>query len=90
MSKEKAGRNRTIDTSIREGKEYLDRCISIKEKQSDLQRVLNKTIYGDTFKIQPLLPPASVDLIIVDPPYNLTKTYSTSIFAKKRSDEYEK
>ena len=63
----KAGRNKTIDLSVEEGKSYLDRCISI-SKPTDLQSVINKTILGDTFSILPLLPTKFVDLLIADPP----------------------
>lgn len=69
----KAGRNKTIDLSVEEGKSYLDRCISI-SKPTDLQSVINKTILGDTFSILPLLPTKFVDLLIADPPTTSTKT----------------
>ena len=61
----KAGRNKTIDLSVEEGKSYLDRCISI-SKPTDLQSVINKTILGDTFSILPLLPTKFVDLLIAN------------------------
>ena len=81
----KAGRNKTIDLSVEEGKSYLDRCISI-SKPTDLQSVINKTILGDTFSILPLLPTKFVDLLIADPPYNLDKNFNGKKF-KKTSDE---
>ena len=43
----KGGRNKTIDTPLSEGRIYLDRCISVAEKQSDLSRILDKTIIGN-------------------------------------------
>lgn len=89
MSKVKSDRNKTIDMSIEEGKEFISRCISINEKQTDICKVINKTIHGDTFKVLPLLPEKSVDLMIVDPPYNLTKTFGTSTFMKKEANSYE-
>ena len=81
----KAGRNKTIDLSVEEGKSYLDRCISI-SKPTDLQSVINKTILGDTFSILPLLPTKFVDLLIADPPYNLDKNFNGKKF-KNTSDE---
>ena len=89
MPKEKAPRNRTIDTPVEEGKEYLARCITIKEPIPDISTVLDKTVIGDTFSICPLLPHNSVDLIIADPPYNLTKSFNGSKFAKKTTGDYE-
>ena len=87
MSKKKSPRNKTIDISVEEGRHYLERCISL-EKPVSIEEVKNKTIWGDTFKVIPLLPPKSVDLVIVDPPYNLTKQYHGRTFQKKKSDEY--
>jgi site-specific DNA-methyltransferase (adenine-specific) len=86
----KSPRNKTIDTSVENGIEFLNKCVNIKEKQKDLSNVLNKTINGDAFNICRLLPEKSVDLIIVDPPYNITKSFNSSTFTKKKSDEYEK
>jgi len=55
-----------------------------------LRDCLNKTIYGNTLSVLPLLPKASVDLLVVDPPYNLYKTFGDSTFKKKSDIEYEK
>lgn len=84
----KAGRNKTIDLSVEEGKSYLDRCISI-SKPADLQSVINKTILGDTFSILPLLPTKFVDLLIADPPYNLDKNFNGKKFKKTSDEMYE-
>lgn len=84
----KAGRNKTIDLSVEEGKSYLDRCISI-SKPTDLQSVINKTILGDTFSILPLLPIKFVDLLIADPPYNLDKNFNGQKFKKTSDEMYE-
>lgn len=81
----KAARNKTIDLSVAEGAEYLARCVSV-TKSAALDTVLDKTILGNTFDVLPLLPPESVDLLIVDPPYNLDKDFHGSTF-KKTSDE---
>lgn len=85
----KAGRNKTIDTPLSEGKAYLDCCITVTQKQQDLEDIINKTILGDMLCVCPLLPPESVDLIIADPPYNLTKSFDKTKFNKKTVDEYE-
>lgn len=81
----KAARNKTIDITVEEGREYLDRCIHVTGPAS-LDAVLDKTIVGDTFAVLPLLPRESVDLLIVDPPYNLDKNFHGNPF-KKTSDE---
>ena len=90
MPGEKAPRNRTIDTPVSKGAEYLARCIRIDQPVSDIRTVMDKTVLGDTFAVCPQLPEESVDLIIADPPYNLTKTFSSSTFSKRKTAEYEK
>ncbi len=85
----KAARNKTIDTTLSEGKMYLERCISITEKQNDLSNVINKTILGNTPDVCSLLPEKSMDLIIADPPYNLTKSFNGTTFSKKKEADYE-
>lgn len=84
----KADRNKTIDMTVEEGREYLERCISISEKKT-LDEVLDKTILGDTFETLKLLPENSIDLLIVDPPYNLAKDFNGNKFKKTSDDVYE-
>lgn len=84
----KASRNKTIDISIEEGKQYLDRCISICEP-AGVDSILNKTIIGDCLEVIPLLPDSFIDLLIVDPPYNLDKDFHGKKFKKTSDDAYE-
>ena len=84
----KAGRNKTIDISIEEGRCYLNRCIHISEPCS-LDIITDKTIVGDTFATLHLLPEGFVDLLIVDPPYNLDKDFHGQKFKKTSDDAYE-
>lgn len=84
----KADRNKTIDITVEEGKEYLERCITVSQK-SETSSILNKTIIGDTFSVLPLLPEKFVDLLIVDPPYNLDKDFNGKKFKKTTDDVYE-
>ncbi len=88
MENVKSSRNKTIDTTVEQGKEYLARCISVSTEQS-VDAVINKTIIGDTFNIMPLLHHKSIDLVIADPPYNLTKAFNGSTFSKKTVAGYE-
>ncbi len=89
MAKIKAGRNKTIDTSIDEGKKYLDRCIAIDKSVDNINSILDKTIIGNSFDVMELLPEKSIDLIIADPPYNLTKSFHGTQFSRKKESEYE-
>lgn len=84
----KAGRNKTIDISVEGGREYLGKCISLTEK-AELTEVLDKTLIGNTLEILKLLPENSVDLLIVDPPYNLDKDFHGNKFKKTSVEVYE-
>ena len=84
MATTKSSRNKTIDTPLSEGQVYLERCIAVTQKQADLNQVLDKTIIGNMLDVCSLLPAQSVDLIIADPPYNLTKSFNGTTFAKKK------
>lgn len=83
----KAKRNKTIDITVEDGKEYLERCIDASKIKS-IQDVMDKTIIGDTFEIASLLPPKSVDLLIADPPYNLDKDFNGNRFKKISDEQY--
>jgi len=48
----------------------------------------NKIVNQDIFDVLGLLPDGFVDLLIVDPPYNLTKTFTSTTFRKKSLAEY--
>ncbi len=84
----KSARNRTIDLSVTDGAQYLERCLSVQTPQT-VDAILNKTICGDTFKVLPLLPEAFVDLLIVDPPYNLAKDFHGNKFRQTTDEAYE-
>lgn len=84
----KAERNKTIDMSMEEGACYLDRCISV-TKTECVEDILDKTVRGDAFEVLPYLPEKFVDLLIVDPPYNLDKDFHGKKFRKTTDEQYE-
>ena len=88
--KEKAARNKTIDFPLEEGKVYLDKCIHVDDIGSTVDSLVNQYIIGNCFNVMDKLPSKFVDLLIVDPPYNLEKDYHGNKFDKKSHDEYEK
>lgn len=83
----KSKRNKTIDFTLEEGQDYLKGALSYSEdlKMEDL---INKNLIGDTFKSLDLIEDGSIDLIIVDPPYNLRKNYHGNLFSKQSMDDY--
>lgn len=53
--------------------------------------IMNRTLNGDLLHLLPYIPDAFADLIIIDPPYNLTKDFNGLKFASRpehRYDEY--
>lgn len=89
MLKEKAPRNKTIDTPISEGKHYVERCITINDPILDISTILDKTVIGDSYSVMRNLPKECIDLIIADPPYNLTKVFNSNTFSKRKTPDYE-
>ena len=88
MPKEKAPRNRTIDTPLSEGAEYLRRCVRL-DTSTGIEAVIDRTIAGDLFDVAPLLPRECADLIIADPPYNLTRNFGGNVFSRRSEEQYE-
>lgn len=84
----KAPRNKTIDIAVEEGRSYLNKCIRVQEA-TNLETILDRTIVGDTFKTLSFLPREFVDLLIVDPPYNIDKDFNGKKFKKTTDDLYE-
>lgn len=89
MLPSKIVRNKTINCPLNECSEFLERCVQLREPQQDLRCLLDKTINGDFWQVRQFLPQHSVDLIIADPPYNLTKSFNGTVFSKKKDNEYE-
>jgi len=50
--------------------------------------VLDKTIHGDVDLVLDYLPEGFVDLVFVDPPYNLDKVFNSTSFKAKKDREY--
>lgn len=86
-SKPRAPRNRTINLTKKEIEQYSKKFIILNKKTS-IDKILNKTINQDLFKVLDYLPEKFVDLLIIDPPYNLRKSFNTTRFTKKSIDEY--
>lgn len=88
MEKKRASRNRTITLTKDEVSYYYDKCLLIDEAQVDILSVMNNVIAGDTFQVASKLPSGFVDLLVVDPPYNLTKSFGNSSFRQMSDDDY--
>lgn len=82
----KKGGNKTIATSLADGRHYLERCLPKEDLESDPTSGFGRTILGDMLEICPLLPERCADLMIADPAYNLRKTFAGTTFARKKAD----
>lgn len=84
----KSERNKTIDIPLEQGQEYLSRCLSLSAPVSP-EDITDKTILGDTLETAAFLPRGIADLIIADPPYNLSKDFHGNRFRVGSADRYE-
>ncbi len=87
-NKKKAPRNKTI-VLTKEDKLRLHSNIINLSKPAVLNEVLFKTINNDIFDVIDFLPENSVDLLVTDPPYNLTKKFNLKTFKASDIDEYQ-
>jgi site-specific DNA-methyltransferase (adenine-specific) len=86
--KKRAPRNRTITLTPEEMSLYQSKLFHLNAPVS-VERILNSTICQDLFDILDYLPHQFVDLLFIDPPYNLTKTFNQQNFTKMTLGEYE-
>jgi len=84
----RAPRNRTITLDDSEISRLREKLIKI-EKPVSVLDIENKTINQDTFQVLDFLPNNFVDLVFVDPPYNLNKTFNLTTFKAMESEKYE-
>lgn len=85
----KAPRNKTIRLTKAETRRLAAKAVKLKKKAA-LEEIVNHIIWQDAFKALDFLPDACVDLMIVDPPYNLTKNFGGSVFKEMKDDQYRK
>lgn len=84
----RAPRNRTLVLSASEEAFYRQRLLHLKSKVAP-RDVEDKTINQDLFEALDYLPDSFVDLLFVDPPYNLTKNFNSNVFKERSTEEYE-
>lgn len=84
----KAPRNKTLTITATEKKQLKKRLLHLKSKAT-LSTIINKTIQQDMLQALDYLPDAFVDLLFVDPPYNLSKKFNKTTFREMESEAYE-
>jgi len=86
--KERAPRNRTMTLSETEKSYYQEQLIRL-TGPSSVEAILNKTICQSLFDILDYLPAGWVDLLFIDPPYNLPKSFNGRSFKQMSLAGYE-
>lgn len=86
--KPRAPRNRTLALSASE-QAALSRQLLRSPLPAGVAALTDRIVCGDFIELLPQLPKVFVDLLILDPPYNLTKRFGTESFRERALAEYE-
>lgn len=85
--KTRAPRNRTLTCTHDELSVLAAELLRLSEP-TNAELLINRIINQDITEAIPFLPTAFVDLLILDPPYNLTKNYNGHVFRSQEADQY--
>ena len=86
--KERAGNNRTLTLSSEEIVPLREKLLK-KEYITEKTCILNKTLNGDILTMLHYVPDEFADLIIIDPPYNLSKNFNGMQFNARSDASYD-
>lgn len=86
--KQRAPRNRTLTLSERERAGLCKRLLR-PPLPASVRELTDQVVCGDSVALLPQLPKAFVDLLILDPPYNLNKQFGSESFREMSGAEYE-
>jgi site-specific DNA-methyltransferase (adenine-specific) len=84
----RAPRNRTLTISPTEASALLSETLTLTRPIS-AESLDGKVIHQDIFESVEHLPDMFIDLLVIDPPYNLTKKFAENKFSKTSSTNYE-
>jgi site-specific DNA-methyltransferase (adenine-specific) len=87
MAKKSAPMNRSIVLSPQEENNYKSRLIKL-DGRTKKSIFINKTINQDLFEILDFFPSKFIDLLFIDPPYNLSKKFNKLYFKETTADKY--
>jgi site-specific DNA-methyltransferase (adenine-specific) len=86
-NKTRAPRNRTITLTEAEVHQFSQRLLRLTTSPTKADLAL-RTIQQDLFEVIDCLPSSFVDLLFLDPPYNLTKTFNSTSFRASSTSAY--
>jgi site-specific DNA-methyltransferase (adenine-specific) len=84
--KKRAPMNRTLALTDADRSRLQSRLLNLPTEGFDI--FPTGTLHGDSIALAPKLPIASVDLLILDPPYNLSKDFNGYRFTKRTVADY--
>ena len=85
--KERAPRNRTLNCSDEELAALAPALLQLSQPVT-ASSLENAVVHQDAFDAMRHLPQGFVDLLILDPPYNLSKDFNGHLFKAKEKHEY--
>jgi site-specific DNA-methyltransferase (adenine-specific) len=86
--KPRAPKNRTLTLTAAERDGYQQRLVKL-DRPATLAQIIHKTLNQSLAEALPHFPSASVDLLILDPPYNRSKRYNQRTFSQLTAREYQ-
>ena len=87
LSKQRSPRNRTMIITKDDRTRLLPGLIT-ELPPRPLNSLITGTIHGDYQEWVKILPPGQVDLLFLDPPYNLDKSFNGNKFSRQNINEY--
>lgn len=85
--KQRASRNRTLTCTVEELQKLSQKLLTV-QHHVRIEDIEGRIINNDLFEVAPKLPGKFVDLLVLDPPYNLSKNYNGHLFKEKEQSEY--
>ena len=85
--KTRAPQNRTLTCTDAEIAELSTGLLRL-SAATPVERITDRILNQDFHEACPFLPKGFADLLVLDPPYNLTKNYNGHVFRAKEADEY--
>jgi len=86
--KKPAKLNRTLQIDEKEITKYRSRLVKL-NKQVNMNSITNKVVNEELMEVIDFFPENFVDLLFIDPPYNLTKKFNERLFKEMGVQDYE-
>lgn len=81
-------RNKTIRITSEDIQKYSKNLITLESSSKNISHLVDKIINQDIFEALKFFPLQSIDLLIIDPPYNLNKKFGVIQFKKQEIEAY--